>query len=117
MSQTFVRGFRQLAASVLPPDKSSVEYTQNIIRRHAGVLGLSACVAAHPYEVPSVIPDVLMDLGEHINDPQPISATVRATFSEFRRTHHDSWREHKEKFSDDQLALLTDLLVSPNYYA
>ncbi|OQV18206.1 Proteasome activator complex subunit 4 [Hypsibius exemplaris] len=117
MSQAFIRGFRQLATSVLPQDRSSAEYTQSVVKRHAGVLGLSACIAAHPYEVPPVIPDILMDLGEHINDPPPISQSVRATFSEFRRTHHDSWREHKEKFSDDQLAVLTDLLVSPNYYA
>ena len=37
--------------------------------------------------------------------------------SEFRRTHHDNWNDHKQKFSDDQLAVMTDLLVSPSYYA
>lgn len=46
-----------------------------------------------------------------------LQATVRKTMSEFRRTHHDSWSEHKQKFSDDQLAILADLLVSPSYYA
>ncbi|XP_055341641.1 proteasome activator complex subunit 4A-like [Paramacrobiotus metropolitanus] len=111
--------FQQWANLQLPrgADKTSPEYLQTLIRRHAGVLGLSACIAAHPYDVPAFVPNVLMALGEHINDPLPISQTVRATFGEFRRTHHDSWREHKEKFSDDQLAILTDLLVSPNYYA
>ena len=43
--------------------------------------------------------------------------TVKKVMSEFRRTHHDSWTEHKQKFTDDQLAVLTDLLVSPSYYA
>ena len=43
--------------------------------------------------------------------------TVKKVMSEFRRTHHDSWNEHKQKFTDDQLAVLTDLLVSPSYYA
>ena len=33
-----VRGFRQLALSPLPQDKSGVEYTQSIIKRHAGEL-------------------------------------------------------------------------------
>lgn len=114
---SLVGRFHAFASCHLPADRSSAQYIQSAIKRHAGVLGLSACIAAHPYEVPAEIPDILMVLGEHINDPPPINATVRATFSEFRRTHHDSWREHKEKFSDDQLALLTDLLVSPNYYA
>jgi len=30
----------------------------------------------------------------------------------------DSWHEdHKQKFTDEQLLVLTELLVSPNYYA
>lgn len=37
--------------------------------------------------------------------------------SDFRRTHHDNWQEHKQKFTEDQLLVLTDLLVSPCYYA
>ncbi len=42
--------------------------------------------------------------------------TVKKALSEFKRTHQDCWHEHKQRFSDDQLAVLTDLLVSPNYY-
>ena len=41
-------------------------------QRHAGVLGLCACVEAFPYDVPLFIPDVLMTLSRHLNDPQPI---------------------------------------------
>jgi proteasome activator subunit 4 len=36
---------------------------------------------------------------------------------EFKRTHMDNWSEHKQKFTDQQLSAMTDLLVSPNYYA
>lgn len=43
--------------------------------------------------------------------------TVKKTLSEFRRTHHDNWPEHRQSFTDDQLLVLTDLLVSPCYYA
>ena len=43
--------------------------------------------------------------------------TVKKTLSNFRRTHHDNWQEHKQQFTDDQLVVLTDLLVSPCYYA
>lgn len=43
-----------------------------IVKRHAGILGLCAFVDAHPYEVPEFLPDVLVLLGDHLNDPQPI---------------------------------------------
>ncbi|ESP01604.1 hypothetical protein LOTGIDRAFT_207699 [Lottia gigantea] len=88
-----------------------------LIKRHAGVLGLSACVQAYPYDVPEFVPQILMDLSVHVNDPQPIQLTVKKTLSDFRRTHHDNWLDHKQMFTDDQLVILTDLLISPNYYA
>ena len=52
-----------------------------------------------------------------MNDVAPISTTVKATFAEFKRTHQDNWAEHKLKFTRDQLTDLTELLVSPHYYA
>uniref|UniRef100_A0A3B4F3K3 Proteasome activator complex subunit 4B-like n=1 Tax=Pundamilia nyererei TaxID=303518 RepID=A0A3B4F3K3_9CICH len=89
----------------------------DLVRRHAGVLGLSACILSSPYDVPDWMPQILMDLSSHLNDPQPIEMTVKKTLSEFRRTHHDNWQEHRQCFTDDQLLVLTDLLVSPCYYA
>ena len=67
----------------------------------------------------------------------PIPATVKRVFQDFKRTHQvrppphphppltpphppspqDNWAEHKLAFTEDQLAQLTDLLVSPSYYA
>ena len=46
-----------------------------------------------------------------------VQGTVKKTMSDFKRTHHDSWSEHKQKFTDDQLTVLADLLISPSYYA
>ncbi|MEE6474287.1 hypothetical protein FKM82_010338 [Ascaphus truei] len=89
----------------------------DLLKRHAGVLGLSACILSSPYDVPTWMPQLLMDLSAHLNDPQPIEMTVKKTLSNFRRTHHDNWQEHKQQFTDDQLVVLTDLLVSPCYYA
>ncbi|XP_063300040.1 proteasome activator complex subunit 4 [Pelobates fuscus] len=89
----------------------------DLVKRHAGVLGLSACILSSPYDVPQWMPQLLMDLSAHLNDPQPIEMTVKKTLSNFRRTHLDNWQEHKQQFTDDQLLLLTDLLVSPCYYA
>ncbi|KAK7902167.1 hypothetical protein WMY93_018936 [Mugilogobius chulae] len=88
-----------------------------LVRRHAGVLGLSACILSSPYDVPTWMPQLLMDLSAHLNDTQPIEMTVKKTLSNFRRTHHDNWQQHKQQFTDDQLLVLTDLLVSPCYYA
>jgi len=45
---------------------------EKIIKRHAGVLGLCAYVQAYPYDVPDFMPQILMDLSSHVNDPQPI---------------------------------------------
>lgn len=49
-----------------------------LIKRHAGVLGLSALVEAYPYDVPDFMPQVLMDLSNHVNDPQPIQVRQRS---------------------------------------
>ena len=91
--------------------------TKAVLRRHAGVLGLSAFVHSCPYDIPGHLPDILMILADHLHDPQPVPATVKNVFQEFKRTHQDNWAEHKQKLTEDQLTVLTDLLVSPSYYA
>jgi len=85
--------------------------------RHAGVLGLAALVQANPYEVPSWMPEVLVQLANHVLDPEPIRHTVRKTFGEFWRTHQDAWPMLKSCFSEEQLLTLTNLLVSPTYFS
>lgn len=98
-------------------DADKADYQLKLRNRHAGVLAMSACVLSNSYSIPDYLPDLLMELSNHLHDPQPIQGTVKKTFSEFRRTHHDSWHLDKLKFTDDQLSILTDLLVSPCYYA
>ncbi|XP_012728945.2 proteasome activator complex subunit 4B isoform X1 [Fundulus heteroclitus] len=105
-----------LSQTPLPKARGELAST-DLVRRHAGVLGLSACILSSPYDVPQWMPQILMDLSDHLNDPQPIEMTVKKTLSEFRRTHHDNWQEHRQCFTDDQLLVLTNLLVSPCYYA
>ncbi|XP_068089225.1 proteasome activator complex subunit 4 isoform X1 [Hyperolius riggenbachi] len=116
--------FEQLCKTRLPKKRkrdlgTAVDMipSADLVRRHAGVLGLSACILSSPYDVPTWMPQLLMDLSAHLNDPQPIEMTVKKTLSNFRRTHLDNWQEHKQQFTDDQLLVLTDLLVSPCYYA
>jgi len=91
--------------------------TKNVVLRHSGVLGLCAFVKAYPYDIPEFIPDILVFLSGYIHEVQPISTTIKKTLQDFKRTHQDNWQDHKLKFSEDQLAVLTDILVSPSYYA
>ncbi|XP_077359602.1 proteasome activator complex subunit 4B-like [Festucalex cinctus] len=112
-----VQRVRKLVMRLLLDEQLESSPGLDLMRRHAGVLGLSACILSSPYDVPKWMPQILMDLSDHLNDPQPIEMTVKKTLSEFRRTHHDNWQEHRQRFTDDQLLVLTDLLVSPCYYA
>lgn len=59
------------------------------------MLGLCAVVNSCPYDIPPYLPDILMLLGDHLHDPQPIPATVKRAFQDFKRTHQDNWTEHK----------------------
>jgi len=86
------------------------------IQRHSGVLILAGIVQAYPYTVPTFLPDVLMALCKHVTDPSPIKETVKKALGEFKRTHQDSWHEHRTGFSEEQLEILTNLMVSANYY-
>ncbi|KAJ3008563.1 UNVERIFIED_CONTAM: hypothetical protein HDU68_003042 [Siphonaria sp. JEL0065] len=89
-----------------------------VVQRHAAVIGLSSLVLAFPYEVPSWMPGVLITLSTCISDQAPVAAAVSRTFADFRRTHQDSWKEEGMKaFTEDQLSILSDLLISSSYYA
>ncbi|KHJ46471.1 HEAT repeat protein [Trichuris suis] len=91
--------------------------SKDTITRHGGILGLSAIVDSNPYSVPSYLPDILMVLCDHTADrAQLISSTAKSSLLEFKRTHVDSWKEHEQNFTDDQLALLANILISPSYY-
>ncbi|KAF7667140.1 hypothetical protein LDENG_00077040 [Lucifuga dentata] len=116
LDSTLQTHFQTLSQTRLPKARGELAST-DLVQRHAGVLGLSACILSSPYDVPDWMPQILMDLSDHLNDPQLIEMTVKKTLSEFRRTHHDNWQEHRQCFTDDQLLVLTDLLVSPCYYA
>ncbi|ORX73645.1 hypothetical protein DL89DRAFT_289388 [Linderina pennispora] len=113
--------FSKKLAKRLPRNRRNLKnvpkYTQLVLTRHAGVLGLSCLVLAFPYTIPEWLPNVLVTLAECIDDPNPIQSTVQHTFAEFRRTHMDTWHEDRKKFTSEQLELLTDMLVSPCYYA
>eukprot|EP00052_Salpingoeca_macrocollata_P022088 m.190830 g.190830 ORF g.190830 m.190830 type:complete len:1825 (+) comp21711_c1_seq2:66-5540(+) len=88
-----------------------------IAKRHAGLLGLQAYLSAFPYGVPEWMPRTLVLVSQRIGDPEPIRSTVKTTMSEFWRTHQDEWQSIKKLFTEDELLHITDLLISPSYYA
>ncbi|KAL9538165.1 hypothetical protein MBANPS3_011145 [Mucor bainieri] len=93
-------------------------FAEAVLHKHAGVLGISSLINAFPYEVPEWMPVILCQLADCISDPAAeIQATIRKTFSDFRRTHSDTWHEDMLKFDQDQLSVLNDMLISPSYYA
>ena len=120
-----MESFRKRASTKLKKAKDSADDSesaaakaaQRVRKRHSGVIGLCSFVNAFPYDVPAFVPDVLMHLSAHLHDPQPIPVIVKKTLQDFKRTHQDNWQDHKQKFTEDQLTVLTDLLVSPSYYA
>eukprot|EP00735_Rhodelphis_limneticus_P010370 TRINITY_DN3105_c0_g1::TRINITY_DN3105_c0_g1_i1::g.3567::m.3567 TRINITY_DN3105_c0_g1::TRINITY_DN3105_c0_g1_i1::g.3567 ORF type:complete len:1863 (+),score=524.64,sp/F1QFR9/PSM4A_DANRE/26.64/9e-42,sp/F1QFR9/PSM4A_DANRE/22.76/2e-37,DUF3437/PF11919.3/46,DUF3437/PF11919.3/7.2e+03,DUF3437/PF11919.3/2.4e-26,HEAT/PF02985.17/1.3e+03,HEAT/PF02985.17/7.4e+03,HEAT/PF02985.17/9,HEAT/PF02985.17/0.064,HEAT_2/PF13646.1/4.9e+03,HEAT_2/PF13646.1/4.8e+03,HEAT_2/PF13646.1/0.05,HEAT_2/PF13646.1/0.014 TRINITY_DN3105_ len=112
--QTLCSDFRKDARTTkLPPKKTAgttispeddKKNAAAVIKRHAAVLGLSAFVLAHPYSIPSYLPDILVALAAHRDDPLPMKKTVQRAFGEFWRTHIDQWDEtYRMKFSEDQL--------------
>ncbi|KAF9940539.1 hypothetical protein BGZ65_006679 [Modicella reniformis] len=92
-------------------------YTEALVKRHAGVLGLSSLLEAFPYDVPEWMPGVMVFLADYFSDPPPVSTTVKKVFSDFKRTHQDTWHEDQKQFSHEELEVLTDTLISPSYYA
>ena len=89
--------------------------------RRAGLLGLCALIGGHPYTVPAWMPGVMAELAtilKGLGDAPDVKRVVEKIFQHFMLTHADEWEtKHKACFTEDQLAALTDVLVSPSYYA
>ena len=71
--------FRKNASGKLPRSLRGAnvpDFDLALVVRHAGVLGLCAFVDAYPYDVPEFLPDILVCLGDHLNDPQPIPVSI-----------------------------------------
>ena len=88
-----------------------------LAERHAGVLALVALLQLAPYDVPAWLPEVLETLGSFHAELQPIKQTVSKAFADFKRTHQDNWVSHRERFTPEQQDLISDMLVSPSFYA
>jgi proteasome activator subunit 4 len=104
----------QAAATKIGKEPSSTD----LAKRHGGVLGLSAFVESHPYDLPDYLPAILARLAGHINDPPPIKKELTAMFAGFKTTHQDQWEtKWKDRFTEDELSALEEVEVAPTYFA
>lgn len=85
--------------------------------RHSTVIRSCAIVLAEPYSISLHLPALLSALSRFISDKNPIGPLVKTTFSEFRRTHMETWAQDRQFFTNDQLDAIGELLVAPSYYA
>jgi len=89
-----------------------------VVPRHAAVLGLTAMLHTSPYDVPSFMPQALASLARCSNDAAPVNTTVRKAFGEFWRTHQESWAEYRERFSEEELEYVSEMIApGASYYA
>ncbi|CAF4573069.1 unnamed protein product [Rotaria sp. Silwood2] len=59
-----------------------------------GVLGLCAIILSSPYDISLYVPDALVLLCEHSQDPDPIQTSKKTCLSQFHCTHHNLLDEH-----------------------
>ena len=87
--------------------------------KQGAILNIIGYLNAFPYTIEkSWMPEVLERLANvTLHDKTLVVSSCRKFFLDFKRTHHDNWHVDKDKFSDEQLSLLSDLIISPSYYA
>lgn len=95
----------------------AIKSAEGIPARHGRVLRASALILAFPYQLHEWAPQLLLILTKFLPDRAVIQATVRKTFSEFKRTHMDNWASERLLFNEEELDAISELLVSPSYYA
>ncbi|CCA68831.1 hypothetical protein PIIN_02692 [Serendipita indica DSM 11827] len=110
--------FQRLARRTKLPEKSDPNYATALRTLHSAMLGVGALLDAYPYSCPSWVPGLITDvLAKHTHSPLPISATVRKTAQNFKRTHQDTWAEDQKRFNEDAQSALSLLLTGSSYYA
>ncbi|KAH6648157.1 hypothetical protein BKA67DRAFT_523821 [Truncatella angustata] len=114
----------QLAKNPMPKKKlpgtdTPVNQTQQVVRRHAAVLGLGSLIEAFPYATPppSWMPEVLALLARKAaSDPGVVGKATKSILSEFKKTRQDSWGVDQKYFTSEQLEDLEGVLWK-SYFA
>jgi proteasome activator subunit 4 len=77
-----------------PGTSTPINNNQQVIRRHAAVLGLGALVTAFPYVTPPPdwMPEILALLASRAaHDAGAIGKTVKTILADFKKTRQDTW--------------------------
>ncbi|OTB09343.1 hypothetical protein M426DRAFT_50436 [Hypoxylon sp. CI-4A] len=123
--ETFKSRFEtQLARNPMPKKRqpgteTPINVTQQVVKRHAAVLGLGALVEAFPYATPppSWMPEVLALLARRAaSDPGVVGKATKSILSEFKKTRQDSWGVDQKYFTHEQLEDLEGVLWK-SYFA
>ncbi|OTA62187.1 hypothetical protein K449DRAFT_464996 [Hypoxylon sp. EC38] len=102
-----------------PGTETPINVTQQIVRRHAAVLGLGSLIEAFPYATPppSWMPEVLALLARRAaSDPGVVGKATKGILSEFKKTRQDSWGVDQKYFTHEQLEDLEGVLWK-SYFA
>ncbi|KAG9233361.1 putative proteasome activator complex subunit 4 [Amylocarpus encephaloides] len=102
-----------------PGTSTPINNNQQVIRRHAAVLGLGALVNAFPYATPPPewMPEILAMLASKAaNDTGAVGKTVKAILADFKKTRQDTWVTDQKYFTTDQLEDLEGVLWK-SYFA
>lgn len=93
--------------------------SQSLPLRHSSLLQAKALILSAPYRLASWAPPLLYRLARLFAAERSTAAqaTLRQIFSEFKRTHQDNWAMERMAFSPEQLEAVSELLISPSYYA
>ncbi|XXG96186.1 Proteasome activator BLM10 [Hypoxylon texense] len=102
-----------------PGTETPVNVTQQVVQRHAAVLGLGSLVEAFPYATPPPgwMPEVLALLARRAaSDPGVVGKATKGILSEFKKTRQDSWGVDQKYFTHEQLEDLEGVLWK-SYFA
>jgi Domain of unknown function (DUF3437) len=113
----WLAAWRQVAEATLRRKKRGRPLSSATLRRrrYADVLGASAglcgVLVAKPFSVPPWMPGVLELLSavrDAFGESDLVHSAITAAFSEWWKTHRDSWPRHAHLFSERQRAIVAD---------
>jgi len=109
---------KEKSGSTSNEENEKVRRTQ----QQTSVLFLCACVLSRPYDTPSHVPPALAALSKHSFDTSSsyvVRQAVKNCCSEYKKTHmsENNWELHRQKFTQEELESLEDVVSTPHYYA
>eukprot|EP01124_Arcella_intermedia_P011963 TRINITY_DN18305_c0_g1_i1.p1 TRINITY_DN18305_c0_g1~~TRINITY_DN18305_c0_g1_i1.p1 ORF type:complete len:1661 (-),score=461.62 TRINITY_DN18305_c0_g1_i1:25-4656(-) len=105
----------QFKSSLSTSSKSKTK-SKDLTSTQKGLLGLSALVESQPYGIPSWLPEAVVLVSDHVQDPHPLKKIASECLKEFWRTHQDEWIFEQNKFTPEQIEAISQT-TAPSYFA